>query len=101
MKSKKKKPTIKDVSFRVQMIEEMLDGIHKFILAPVAKSIDVLTVTLNEYVEMKGDGEDLLKHLNKKADNGKAKDSSPKKGKKKQTKRSGTTKAVSKRSKRV
>ena len=55
MKSKKKKPTIKDVSFRVQMIEEMLDGIHKFILAPLAKSIEVLTVTLNEYVEMKGD----------------------------------------------
>ena len=34
MKSKKKKPTIKDVSFRVQMIEEMLDGKHKFILSP-------------------------------------------------------------------
>tara|TARA_R100000008_G_scaffold83135_1_gene68145 strand:- start:523 stop:828 length:306 start_codon:yes stop_codon:yes gene_type:complete len=101
MKTKKKKPTVKDISFRVQMIEEMLDGINKFILTPLARNIDVLNLTLNEYVEMKGDGDKLVNHLKKKAEDGKSKDSSPKKGKKKSTKRSRATKTVSKDSKGV
>ena len=101
MKSKKKKPTIKDVSFRVQVVEEMLEGIHKFILSPLARNIDVLTLTLNEYVEMKGDGADLIKHLKEKAKNEKSKDSIAEKGKKKQTKGRGTPTTVSKHRKRV
>ena len=101
MKTKKRKPTVKDVSFRVQMLEEMLNGIHKFILAPLARNIDVLNLTLNEYVEMKGDGDNLVNHLKKKAEDGKSKNSSPKKRKKKSTKRGRATKAVSKDSKGV
>ena len=101
MRSKKKKPTMKEISFKVQMMEEMFEGIHKFILTPLVKSIDVLTITLNEYVEMNGDGENLIRHLKQKAKDEKSKDRSPKKGKKKSTKRSGASKGVGKDSKGV
>jgi hypothetical protein len=101
MRSKKKKPTMKEISFKVQMMEEMFEGIHKFILTPLVKSIDVLTITLNEYVEMNGDGENLIRHLKQKAKDEKSKDRSPKKGKKESTKRSGASKGVGKDSKGV
>jgi hypothetical protein len=57
MKTKKKKPTVKDISFRMQMLEELLEGLQKFMLEPLARSIDVLALTLNEYIEMKDDGD--------------------------------------------
>ena len=101
MKSKKKKPTMKEISFKVQMMEEMFEGIHKFILTPLVKSIDVLTITLNEYVEMNGDGENLIRHLKQKAKDEKSKDRSPNKGKKKSTKGRGTPAPIRKNRKGV
>ena len=74
MKTKKKKPTVKDISFRMQMLEELLEGLQKFMLEPLARSIDVLALTLNEYIEMKDDGDNLVNHLKDKAKNEKSKD---------------------------
>ena len=101
MKTKKKKPTVKDISFRMQMLEELLEGLQKFMLEPLARSIDVLALTLNEYIEMKDDGDNLINHLKDKAKNEKSKDSGTKKGKKKSTKGRGTPAPVRKNRKRV
>ena len=101
MKTKKKKPRVKDISCRMQMLEELLEGLQKFMLEPLARSIDVLTLTLNEYIEMKDDGDNLINHLKDKAKNEKSKDSGAKKGKKKSTKGRGTPATVRKNRKRV
>jgi hypothetical protein len=101
MKTKKKKPTVKDISFRMQMLEELLEGLQKFMLEPLARSIDVLALTLNEYIEMKDDGDNLVNHLKDKAKNEKSKDSGTDKRKKKSTKGRGTPATISKNRKRV
>ena len=101
MKTKKKKPTVKDISFRMQMLEELLEGLQKFMLEPLARSIDVLALTLNEYIEMKDDGDNLVNHLKDKAKNEKSKDSGTDKRKKKSTKGRGTPAPIRKNRKRV
>ena len=78
---------------RIKNLEDSVHDMRMDTIASLIRAVSVLGSTFEEYISMKGDTDKFVKHLEKVINN---EDKGSKKGKKKQTKRSGTTKTSGK-----
>ena len=97
-KQKKKRPTTRQLKNDITIIVKEILNLKKYVndvLTPATISNQHL---IEQYVEYKGDIDNLIKYMEKEANKNEKRtiNESPEEGQKKQTKGSGTTKAVSK-----
>jgi hypothetical protein len=92
MNTSKRKISMRE---RIKNLEDSVHAMRMDTIASLIRAISVLGSTFEEYISMNGDTEKFVKHLEKVIKN---EDKSSKKGKKKQTKRSGTAKTGGKHS---
>jgi hypothetical protein len=97
-KQKKKRPTTRQLKNDITIIVKEILNLKKYVndvLTPATISNQHL---IEQYVEYKGDIDNLIKYMEKEANKNEKRtiNESPEEGPKEQTKRSGTTKTVSK-----
>jgi len=96
-KQKKKRPTTRQLKNDITIIVKEIFNLKKYVNEVLTTATISNQHIIEQYVEYKGDIDNLIKYMEKEANNEERTiNESPEKGQEKQTKGSGTTKDVSK-----
>ena len=97
-KQKKKRPTTRQLKNDISIIVKEIISLKKYVNEVLTPSTISIQHLIEQYVEYKGDIDNLIEYMEKEANKNEKKtiNESPKKGQKKQAKGSGTTKTVGK-----
>jgi len=97
-KQKKKRPTTRQLKNDITIIVKEILNLKNYVNDVLTPSTISIQHLIEQYVEYKGDIDNLIEYMEKEANKNEKRtiNKSPEEGQKKQTKGSGTTKAVSK-----
>ena len=97
-KQKKKRPTTRQLKNDISIIVKEIISLKNYVNDVLTPSTISIQHLIEQYVEYKGDIDNLIEYMEKEANKNEKRtiNKSPEEGQKKQTKGSGTTKAVSK-----